>query len=200
MSATRTFVENLPGSPAAEYLEARGIDQASAERHRLGFVPEGLPGFEQYAGRLSIPNICASGWVVGIKFRLLRDAGEHEVKYLGLSLPKRIYNLQALNTPSPLIAITEGELDAVVVNQLGIPAIGIPGTGMWAPHYERVLEDYEQVVLVRDPDARGEQLVKSLMKTDLPLRVVTPSHGDVNETVLAGHGEALIAAIKGETA
>lgn len=150
---------------------------------------------------LSIPNICASSYVVGMKFRFLGEPPEGRTKYDAVTgLPGRLYNLQALNIPSDVIVLTEGELDAVIINQLGIPAIGVPGANAWKPHHERVLENYERVVLIRDPDAAGGALVKKVMATDLPVQVIEPVEGDVNEAVLAGYGDALLAAIRGEDA
>lgn len=150
---------------------------------------------------LAIPSIAASGYVVNLKFRYLGDPPEGRAKYDAIAgLPSRLFNLRALNTPSPLIVLTEGELDALMVEQLGFPAVGVAGANAFKDHHPRVLENYDEVVLIRDPDAAGAALVKKLMTTDLPLRVIEPpGGGDVNEAVLAGHGDALVAAIKGES-
>lgn len=198
-SATATFERSLPGSPAVEYLEGRGFDLPTATALRLGWVERELPGFEQFVGRLAIPNICAAGHVVGMKFRALNDAGP---KYLGLEgYDARLFNLVATNDPSPLIALTEGEIDALSLARLGIPAVGVPGAHLWKRHHERIFEDYERVVLVRDTDEAGGALAKRLSETDLPLVVIRPPGGckDVNEAIVAGHGAELVAAIRGDS-
>lgn len=195
-SVVQTCVRNLPSSPAAEYLKGRGFDRATADRHRLGYMQDAHPGFETGHGRLVIPNICAAGHVVGVKFRALDD--ETEPKYTGPPMPSRLFNLAALNTPSTLIVLTEGELDAVSLTQLGLPAVGIPGAKAWKPHHYRVFESYERVVLVQDDDQAGNDLAKKLLSTDLPVTVVRPAGvKDVNAALIAGLGDQLVAAIKG---
>lgn len=198
-SASLTFASSLAGSPAESYLASRGFDPVFVARHQLGWVPPGVSGFEQYAGRLSIPNRSLGG-IVGIKFRLIDD-DDTGPKYLGIDgIPARLFNLAALATPSPFIVVTEGELDAICIEQMGMPAVAVPGASNWKSHHERILENYEEVILVRDNDQAGGLLAKKLIaETELPIRVVNPPFGnDVNESVINGHGDALAALIRGE--
>ena len=186
------------GGPAVEYLARRGIDPASPEggavvdKFRLGYVAtDDVPGFERFAGRLAIPNICASGHVVHMKFRALDP--DDDRKYDAVSLPQRLFNLRALNEAGPVLWLTEGELDAITLELLGVPAVAIPGSNNWQPHHARVLEGFERLVLIQDDDDAGENLADRLRSTELPLLVAKPPapHKDINAAFAAGDVERL---------
>lgn len=196
-SAVATFESALPSSPAAAYLKGRGFDRVSAEKARLGYVAEPTNGFERFQGMLCIPNICATGHVVGVKFRSVReDATQKYDKPAGM--PNRLFNLAALNDArSGLIVLTEGELDALSMVVLGLPAVGVQGVKSWKSHHERVFEDFERVVFVRDADEAGGELAARLLRCDLPVSVVSPPAGckDVNDALVQGRGGELLEAI-----
>lgn len=192
--ATQIFEAALPGSPAEEYLVGRGI--ARGFGFRLGYVAEAIPGFERFTGRLCIPNICAAGHVVGIKFRALGDGEPKYDKPAGMS--NRLFNLRALNEDSPIIALCEGEVDAISVAQLGIPAVGVQGANGWKAHHPMLFEGYERVAVVRDMDEKGLDLAKKILATDLPVVVVEPPGDDANDAVQLGNGVILAKLIRGE--
>lgn len=197
--AASTFREALraggePARAAAQYLRERGIDPDSEASAALGLgvvVPD-YPGFERFAGRLSIPNLCVKNSVVGIKFRALDD--ETQPKY---DQPDgqvgRLFNLRAMRNVRDWVAITEGEIDAISLEILGLPAVGVPGANGWKPHHYRLFEGLRRVVLVRDDDKGGDPLVSSLVSTPLDVAIVRPVPGfkDVNAALAAGEGEAM---------
>lgn len=200
-SAATRYSLTLTNSPAEAYLADRwGSARASAaaKRFGLGFVQDPIPGHERFAGRLSIPNRCATGHVVGMKFRAVDDT---EPKYDAISgLPGRLFNLAVLPSAGPFVVLTEGEMDAIVLSMMGFPAIGIPGASAWKSHHSRIFDGFERVVLVRDNDKAGGDLAKRLTETDLPVDVVYPPGGvkDADEAVRAGFGPELAAAIRGD--
>lgn len=195
--ATTRFMGWFTGSPAETYVAGRGLLDAWVD-FRLGYVAEPVPGFERFVGRLAIPNICASGHVVGMKFRAL---GDEDPKYDGLSLPSRLFNLRALNADTDVMCLTEGELDAVALGVLGVPAVAVPGKGGWKAHHHRILEQYRRIVLFRDVDGAGGELVARVTGTDLPVIVVTPpgGHKDVNDALVAGLGSELVDIVRGNS-
>ena len=199
-AATATFeaaLREAGGRPAVEYLVGRGIDRSTAETFRLGYVATAdVPGFERFVGRLAIPNICAAGHVVSFKFRALDDLTEP--KYDAPDMPTRLFNLRALNEADDCLWLTEGEIDAITLSQLGAPAVAVPGVHNWKKHYARILEGFERVVLVRDDDDAGLDLAKKLGATDLPLLTVRPPRGfkDVNAALAAGHRDELLELIE----
>lgn len=161
--ATRTYEMFNP--LASTYLEGRGLDPSLAATYRLGVVIEPEIGHEVYEGRLSIPYLTKAG-VVNMKFRCMEDHVCKEVghpKYLGLSNRTNIYNTLAFFEDSPVIGITEGEIDAIVMDAMvGVPTVGIPGAQNWKPHFERCFSDYERVLLFADGDTAGRDFAKQV--------------------------------------
>jgi len=159
---------------------------------RLGSVPDDYVGFERFAGMLAIPTLVANGRVTGFKFRSV-DEGEGQRYDQPDGQTGRLYNLRALPLAGDWIALTEGEIDTISLGVLGIHALGVPGVNGWKSHHPLLLEGFRRVVLVRDADEPGKQLVTTLMRTDLDVAVVRPpgGHKDVNAALVAGEGEAM---------
>lgn len=186
-AATRTFEAGLaaPGNSAVEYLRGRGFDHATALDFRLGFVDKVVPGYEHCVGRLAIPNRCAAGHVVGIKFRALTD--DVDPKYIKRAGDEnRLFNLRALSLAGDVLFTTEGEIDTISLSSLGVPSIAIQGVDSFKDYHWRLLEGYRKVVHVRDNDGPGLELAKRLTATDLPVVVVAPPAGrhDVNDALV----------------
>ena len=156
-SQTSRYQSNL--YVAAEYLEGRGITEDTAVWARLGVVDEGIHGDSEAAfQRLSIPYITRSG-VVDLRFRCIRDHECSEVgcsKYLGRpGVSPRLYHVSSLVEAGSGICVAEGELDCVILNQLGYEAVGIPGVANWKPHWGRLFEDFDRIVVFCDGDSAG---------------------------------------------
>ncbi len=185
--ATRSYETFRP--MADTYLEGRGLDLGLAATFRLGVVVEPEIGHEMYAGRLSIPYLTKAG-VVNMKFRCMDQHVCKEVgcpKYLGLSQNTNIYNTLAFFRESPVIAICEGEIDALVLDGLvGVPAVSVPGVRNWKPHYDRCFTDYERVLVFADGDDQGKQLGQRLKDALDGVTVIQmPDGADVNTVYLA---------------
>lgn len=177
---------------AGDYLWSRGIPEHVAVTRRLGAVVEPLVGHEQYVGRLAIPYLTPAG-VVDIRFRTI-GAAQHGDKYLsrpGSTL--HVYGVLSLQTHSPILGICEGELDALVLDELvGIPAIGIPGAQAWRDHYWRLVEDYERVMVFADGDQPGRDFAKRVAATVEGAVVVgMPDDQDVNSVYLSEGADGL---------
>ena len=125
---------------------------------RLGVVRDPLPGHEQMLGRLAIPSIGPRG-VRSIRFRCLQvhDCKEQGCpKYLGLpGTATSVFNTRALHTAQSFIAVAEGELDAVALNESGVPAVAIVGANNWKPFYARLFGGFDQVFVCGDGDDAG---------------------------------------------
>lgn len=174
---------------AAEYLEGRGLlDEDLLTHFRLGVVAEPLPGHEPFRGRLSIPYITPSG-VVNMRFRSLDGS---DPKYL--SLPggaTNLYNVMALHRPGDMVLVCEGELDAVAASHAGFLAVGVPGANAWQPHFARLLQDFERVVVVADGDEAGKGLSTVVRKAveGAEVRLMPDGH-DVNSFLLERGADA----------
>lgn len=168
---------------AAEYLESRGLSLEDAKNARLGVVVEPVSGHEAFYGRLSIPYITPTG-VVDIRFRSL---GVEEPKYMGLPGARTgMYNVRGLWEAMDIIAVTEGEIDALTLHhKVGVPAVGIPGANSWKPHYTRLLQDYDTIFVFADGDQPGRDFAKKVAKELRGvIQLEMPEGEDVNSMYL----------------
>jgi DNA primase len=167
---------------ANQYLEARGINQDTARRFRLGSVESALPGHEQYMGMLSIPSLVVTH-PVSVRFRALDP--EQKPKYLGLpGITTRLFNLRAVYEAGEVIAITEGEIDAITLEQMGQSAVGVCGSNNWHKHHPRIFTGFRKVLIFGDGDEAGQKFAnrvyESLTTDTVAIRVPLPQGEDVN--------------------
>lgn len=187
-SQTSRYQEHL--YVAAEYLEGRGITEDTAVTARLGVVDEPIHGDTDAAyNRLSIPFLTRSG-SVDIRFRCLRNHDCGEVgcsKYLGRpGSSLRIYGVEDLVSAGDTIGVTEGELDRLILHQLGYPAVGLPGAESWKRHWHRLFEDFARIVVFGDGDPAGHRFIRKMMD-EFPQSVEgvqLPEDEDVNSMFL----------------
>jgi DNA primase len=188
-AATSTYQTALMETrEALEYLARRGIDATTAATFHLGFVIEPVLGHEQYVNRLAIPYVTPAG-VVDIRFRSI--VSDDSPKYMSRTgATGHLYNVSAFGEDSPIIAITEGEMDTIVTHGLaGIPSVGVPGANAWKPFYHRAFQDYDRVFLLCDGDSPGREWGKRIAsEIETAVIVSMPDGMDVNDYVLA-HGE-----------
>lgn len=171
---------------ALSYLAARGISEAAARAARLGVVGASVRtvGSQRYGGRLAIPYLTPAG-VVNIKFRAMDNS---DPKYLCLPNSRPLlYGALSFFSRGPIIAITEGELDAAVLtHQVGIPAVGCPGVSTWQEHHPRCFTGYEQVLVYADGDGPGHDLAKRITRdVNQAQAVFMPDGQDVTDVFLA---------------
>lgn len=189
-SATTTYQTSLKdSSDCIAYLRGRGIDGPTAQRFRLGYVASPLENHDQMQGMLSIPYVTPTG-VTAIRFRRIQGTGNKYHQESGSFSP--LFNVRDLHRSEPHLAICEGELDAVIMSgMVGVPAIAIPGTGQWnkrGKFYSRLLQDYDKVFVVMDPDKAGQDLVPAITKyVPNTVNIVLPA--DVNDTFVAEGAE-----------
>ena len=163
---------------AAQYFVSRGIDRATAIEFRLGFVAEPLEGDEYLTGRVVIPNLGPTD-VHSIKYRLLGDGPDKYLFTAGTGA--RMFNPRAVVTAGNIIAITEGEIDCITLNMIGVPAVGIPGVRGWKKHYRRIFTGFHKVYVVGDnDDKRGEG-------KDFQQKVASEIYGSVCCNMSKGH-------------
>jgi hypothetical protein len=149
---------------AAEFLVNRyGIGEETANAMHLGVVADPFPHHRDMSMRLCIPYFDANNAPRAVKFRCLCHdckAGGHP-KYLGeagrdplLYLVKNLVDDKATT-----LYVAEGEFDAAVLHyELGLCAIGYPGTGSWSDLFTRAVgPDFDRVIVVADHDTAEHQ-------------------------------------------
>lgn len=147
-----------------------------------------------FRGFLSIPYLRRSpdnDWcVVSIRFRRLDDG---KPKYMTEAGDRtRLFNTLALLEDSAIVAITEGEIDAITSQLCGIPTVGIPGAQAWKPSFREPFLGYREVLILADGDEAGSAFSTKLAG-ELPNAKVVPMPPgqDVNSLVVQHGAQAL---------
>lgn len=199
-AAVSRYHAALPGSPAEEYLDQRGLAEfEDLGKYRFGYVEDPLPEHEQYRGKLAIPYLRwhpRYGWTcVSMRFRALDDSTP---KYLTVAGDRpRLYNTNALNIPRPDAGITEGEIDAVTASLAGLPTVGIPGANAWQDYWAELFRGYRTVYIFTDGDAPGQKLGRKLTKQLPNAKVIPCPEGEDVNSILTGQGIEALQALWG---
>ena len=188
------FEASLSMDPVAmEWLAARGLGMETAERFRLGLVEDAAPGFGRYQGMLCIPYLGVDGRPFSLRFRCL-ESHEHRGhgKYMSMSGDHgRLFNVRSIHAAGSVIHLTEGELDALTLEQIGFHAVASPGATSFKPHHARMLAGFSRVWVWGDPDDAGAEFVskiQSRLRQAVPVRI---TEGDVNEVFVKQGPDAL---------
>lgn len=183
---TMKWHQTLGTSPGPlGWLHRRGLTNDTIKAHRLGFVQTDATGsLAKFQGCISIPYFNGPrDQVTGMAFR--RPEGQ-QPKYDRLKGPASLFNLTA--TEEPRVYITEGEFDAMVLGQLGLAAVGVPGATNFRPSWKYLFRDCESAVLVFDGDEAGQKgamRVANALRSIVPVEVVTlPIGRDVTDMYL----------------
>lgn len=198
-NATSQFHQELKDSPGEQHLAERGLldDELAplVNRLRIGYVGSPLQGFEAYQGCLAIPylrrNPKNDWFTVSIRFRKLGD--KPKPKYMTMPGDRpRLYNTYGLNFPTPVVGITEGELDALTATACGLPTVGVPGAQAWRPHFADLFKGYETVLVFTDGDEPGAEFGETVASTIPQARVVpSPPGEDINSILIKDGIEAV---------
>lgn len=180
---------------AEEYLAGRGIDLDLARSNGLGVILDPPQGQEHLKGRLSIPYMTDSG-PVNLNARCIQN---HECKDIDRHAKYKnwtgagfnLYGVQNLDRAGDWIAISEGELDAIILNKCGIPAVGVAGVDKWEPFWKNIFEDYSRVYLFHDADTAGEKMGKLFAGELGAISIRLPDGHDVTSFYLEYGRDAL---------
>jgi hypothetical protein len=219
LEAAQLYQSQYRGSPAEEYLTARGLDEG-ANQWLPGYVGDSVKtGHDRYRDHLVIPYLRPAGGphkVATIRFRCIRDecVKDSDGVYFFLkgmkehhqdhgkyqSLPgdhPRLYNTAALVTPSPYVAISEGEFSSWAVDLDGIPSAGVQGVSAWKDHFDRAFAGYEKVFILGDGDEAGHKMTEKLAER-LPNGVpITLPAGSDPDSLRREHGDGAIRRLLG---
>lgn len=179
---------------ASEYLQGRGIHPDTAREFRMGVVDAPVTGHEPFAGRLAIPSLGPSG-PYQIKFRCIMDHDCKEFqhpKYLTDAMDNRLYNVRAIVDVGDTISITEGEIDAVTLSQLGYKAVAAPGSNTWKRHHSRMFAGFQRVFVFGDGDKAGRDFARAVSESiRSSVRVALPDGDDLNLIYVRDGPEAI---------
>lgn len=181
-----------------QYLRDRGLTDDTIKAVHLGYcdfnsLPPATPedisiglaksnGSWSLQSRIVIPYI-RDGYPIDFRGRAHPNAVNEKVKYLSLpghsALP---YYPSEVDKAHPVV-ITEGELDAVLLRQEGIQAIGVPGANV---HFNDHFTGYRSLYLAYDADKAGADGRDKMLKGIPEIRRVDLPEGfDVSDYVQA---------------
>lgn len=198
-STTLRYGEHL--DVAAEWLAGRGIELEHARSRGLGVVNDAPPQHAHMSGRLSIPYLTDAG-PVAIVSRCIQNHKCSEIpNHEKVAKPKGqgnlLYGVQSVDWAEEWIVVTEGEIDALTWQQIGVPAISVPGAKNWKEHWVNVFEDFSRVYLAADGDKAGDELWDR-MSYELTnvIKMKMPDGEDTNSMYVKRGAEYLLGRIK----
>jgi len=162
---------------ALAYLAARGIEQKTAQRCRVGFACGGLADHlrrcglslaaarrvgllsgdgDTMLGRIVVPDLKGgkATWLTG------RAVGGVGPRYLNLRLPTPLLELGLVRGDE--VVVTEGPFDWLSAVQWHLPAVALLGTHV-SRSTERALARFRRVYLALDADEAGRRATATLM-------------------------------------
>jgi len=187
MTRVYEYQERLDGQ-VLSYLANRGIRRETASKFLVG----------KNCRRLTVPNVVRNGHLVcyGIKKRWVGKPPEDWIDKYTMepgSRGKSIFNYNRLASRRswPYVAVVEGILDCMLLDQLGVPAIApFGGGGVWDTRWAKALDRAREVVFVADDDPDGQGFLYAQKKQQMLGRgqVVFPPGGckDIGEAYKAG--------------
>lgn len=183
----------------AMLAERRGLTQGTVDTFRLGVVDNPISGHERFVGMMSIPYLSRDGYPLTVRFRCMEQhtcRNHGHGKYMTISEDQaRMFNVPALFNAGDTIHVTEGEIDAMILTQLGYHAIAIPGSSLFSLSHSMNLRGFSKVFVWQDPDEAGREFVSKVGRY-LPQAVPVTPHADVNDLFLEGGSDAIHKAVK----
>lgn len=207
-SAARRYHHDLmqdPFGPAYTWLTVeRGLSEETLVEHQLGVVAEDSadPEHKAMVGYISLPFLTPTSRTdtalnfTDIRFRRGPDVDESKPKVRSIAgHQSRLYCTTVLATPGPIVAIAEGEMDTLTLNQAGVPAVGVAGVSAWnSDYYDRIFSGFDQVLIPADNDDEGQgQDFADRVAKDVPNPkiVLMPEGEDVNSYFVKYGGDAV---------
>ena len=173
---------------AEEWFDARGVSEESRNTFRLGLCEDPIPGHEQYEGMICIPYLDSIGRVLKVRFRRLSGDGP---KYMDLPHEhSRMFNTKAILNADRELHATEGEIDAIILEQLGYHAVALPGATQWQKHHPKMLAGFERIYAWGDPDSAGAEFNERIL-TSMRQAQAVKLNEDVNDLFLSAGAEGV---------
>jgi len=132
------------GKTDRKYWYDRLITDATIDRFKLGF----------YKGWYTVPFFYGDQ-MVNIQKR--RDEPEKRIKAWYRGVRPVLFNRDIMNITS-MVVMTEGLVDAILLNQYGIPAISkVGGSSTWNDEWLKFFDRQKRIYLVFDNDEAGRK-------------------------------------------
>lgn len=174
-----------PKSVLGEWLSNRGLTDATVEAFRVGEV-------ERSGALYAVFPYIREGELINAKYRNIADKKDMRQE---AGAEPCLYGWHLVDPKKRVIAIAEGEIDAMSLHQVGIPALSVnagAGNHQWIDNDWSRLERFSEIYLCYDNDEAGQKGAKEVANR-LGLdrcKVVTLPTKDANEYLLSGANQA----------
>lgn len=148
----RPFELSLYLDPASPWLQAKGIQPATAQAFEAGL----WRGPGMLSGCVAVRLHSPSGAPWGYAGRRLEPSRGKWVFPTSFPKGEMLYGLHRVDPTSPRLVVVECPWGVMRLSQVGIPAVALLGTTLSARQAE-LLAQREQVVLMLDGDAAGRR-------------------------------------------
>ena len=164
----KKWQDQFTGSPAAEYVKARGLSEDLAKQYGLGYAAEFKTQNEGEDGKRAYATWRALIVPTGSESYTARNIDQPQVPAEKNRIRKRgasvIFNSKALYEAQKPVMIVEGELDALSVIEAGGEAVGLGSTSNYS-QLVRLIEEKQPaqpLILALDADEAGQKTEKLL--------------------------------------
>jgi twinkle protein len=174
-----------PTNIVGEWLSDRGLTETTISAFRIA---EQSRGDAMYA----VFPYLREGELINVKYRNIAE--KKDMRQEGGAEPC-LFGWHLIDPKARTVAIAEGEIDAMTLHQVGIPALSVnagAGNHQWIDNDWSRLERFSEIYLCYDNDEAGQKGAKEVANR-LGLercKVVTFPKKDANEYLLAGADEA----------
>lgn len=177
----------------ASFFHERGLNHGTVSRFGLGYTGTwGDTAQGDYRECLVIPYEDGLGNLRMLKYRPLRPSKN---KYLSAG-KHHLFAVRALDNDTVIVA--EGEIDAMILWQIGLKAVGIPGAQSFKPEWRHLFRPphVRRTIIALDPDSAGMAAARRLFDilsdvTDVEV-VNLPKGCDVNDAFLRYGADKLL--------
>lgn len=139
-----------PKGPVVQWLQSRGIDESTIAAFHIG---EQLRDGKAYA----VFPYLRDGELINAKYR--NTADKRDMRQEGGAEPC-LFGWHLIDPRQRVIAITEGEIDAMTLHQAGIPALSVnagAGNHQWIETDWSRLERFSEILVCFDDDDAGRK-------------------------------------------
>lgn len=171
-----------------QYLRSRGLSDRTIDKFNLGYGrPARTNRFSK--PRYTIP-VYRDGQLVTVRYRVDPAFGG-DVKYIAMPRTESfLFNTDALKDNDGFVVYTGSQIDAMLLDQHGIPAVGSAGEGVFKPGWGELFDGVRTAILL-DNDRAGEYgAIKAWLEIEDAVIVrwpeSLPKGYDINDAVMDG--------------
>jgi len=179
-----TYHHNLNGQ-AATVQDRWGLTQATIDGFKIGYCTA-CPT-SPYSDSFTIPYYWQSN-LINLRHRLISPNGQGKYRPETAGLPTAIFNADTIENNDWLVLV-EGEFKTMVLEQYGLPAIGIPGATIFKEKWLKLFSKDQTVYVALDPgvEQSAVKIARMLSGAGLHSRLVSlPTKPDDFFTLYGG--------------